>query len=260
MGGDILGHMYHRRAELFEKSRLNPSYSDENDPMHDTLKFMQENTCCGAVSGCASSVNNTKPLRDFLPAWLLSHNVTSIVEASARHWPSGWQQAVDWPASLSYVGVDIIPFLLAENERFVSQGVGKMKSSQFRFIELNMLSTALPPADLLLTKDTLIHWPNKDVQAFLDLNVWVCPRRFRYVWFVHTAEVPAWQDRPANFDIQLGDRNKRNMREAPFHLQVEDILRWKIRETDKQGEYFNDHAVQLLTVPECSDQGTHVSK
>ncbi len=32
----------------------------------------------------------------------------------------------------------------------------------------DMLEAALPPADLLITKDTLIHFPNAAIQQFLN--------------------------------------------------------------------------------------------
>ena len=48
--------------------------------------------------------------------------MTSLTEASSGHWASGWQSAVEWPASLNYTGVDIVGALVADNSHFTSKG------------------------------------------------------------------------------------------------------------------------------------------
>jgi hypothetical protein len=119
-----------------------------------------------------------------------------------------------------------------------------------------MVADHLPTADVLLTKDTLIHFPNAGIQQFLSRNVRVCPPRFRYVVFVHdqrSAEREAvvaqqvkdhllsaltnrsllalhWHNIKSpqnNEDIaEFGRFHPLNMSGPPFHLPTAGMLEW----------------------------------
>lgn len=137
-----------------------------------------------AVSGGGATWDAARPLGEFLPEFMAAHNVTSMVEASAGHWPSGWQRNVSWPP-LRYIGVDIQPEVVQADRQLTANHTFGLASVDFK--EWDMLRTPLPSADLLLVKDTLVHFPNDGIWQFLNLSVTVCPPLFRYVLFVNPA-------------------------------------------------------------------------
>jgi hypothetical protein len=123
----------------------------------------------GAVSGIGSTPKAAKPLVKWLLAWLATSDVKSMVEASCGHWPSGWQAGVRWP-HLSYIGVDLLKEQVDANAALVSKrGAASFGLTNATFQVGSMTMAALPTADLLFTKDTLIHLPLADINHFLDL-------------------------------------------------------------------------------------------
>ena len=172
-----------------------------------------------AVSGPGSRAELTLPFRDFLHGWLRDQRVRSLVEASSGHWPTGWQAATSWPP-LAYVGLDILPSIIDDNNEFVARN-GSRGLRSVRFAVANMIEEALPVADVLLTKDTLIHWPSWAIARFLRRNVLVCPPRYEHVLFVHDRALGhnAELDNFAGFrPLDLGAR--------PFHLPTERLFEW----------------------------------
>ena len=143
----------------------------------------------GAVSGVGSSPQAAAPLIRFLVNFFAAkqHELHSLVEASCGHWPSGWQPKINWPQPIAYTGVDLIAEQTDANARLVAQrgGATTFGLESARFLPMDMLRTPLPPADVLLTKDTLIHFTNAQISRFLNLSILTCPPRFRYVLFVH---------------------------------------------------------------------------
>jgi len=74
-----------------------------------------------------------------------------------------WQfsRFVRW-GEVDHTGVDIVgPVIAANRERYGRPGV--------RFQLYSGDPFDLPPADLLIAKDVLQHWPNRDVSGFLSV-------------------------------------------------------------------------------------------
>jgi hypothetical protein len=79
---------------------------------------------------------------------------------------------------------------------------------------------ALPTADLLFTKDTLIHLPLADIYHFLDLSVRGCPARFRYVIFVQEMA----QNITTNVEISRQGHHALDFAVPPFSLNVTTVF------------------------------------
>lgn len=167
----------------------------------DRLAEYQNGTIVEPVSGRGSTVAAAAPLVAVLLPWLRNLGAASLVEASCGHWRSGWQASVPWP-SIEYHGFDLIPELIADNRALIRERGGAagfgLRSMSFDTAELT--SDALPRADVLLTKDTLIHWPNEAIGRYLALHVLPCPPRFRRVLFVHD---PLGAESAVNDDVEL---------------------------------------------------------
>ncbi|CAE8589570.1 unnamed protein product [Polarella glacialis] len=156
-------------------------------------------------------------------------NVSSLLEASAGHWPSGWQAQVGWPP-LHYTGIDILPEMVEENRNFSRQrGLRSIGLKSMSFEVMDMTREALPVADVLLTKDTLIHFTNEKIMRFLSLSVLVCPRRYRYVIFVHNQIAPETErahdnNRDFSYSHSRHPFQTLDMSKAPFNLATKSVF------------------------------------
>lgn len=100
-----------------------------------------------------------------------------------------------------YVGVDVVPALIAANQRHAGP--------RRQFLCRDIVHEALPPADLVLCRDGLVHLSNAEVRAALG-NL----RRTGARWLVTTHFAG---DHP-NADITTGNWRPLNLERAPFHF------------------------------------------
>lgn len=154
-----------------------------------------------ATSGLSASlvVRSLHPLALSLPLALPAVAYPPDVAGSTTflrsgHWPSGWQSKVKWPNNMEYTGADLLVEQTDANARLVAKrgGPAAFGLSKARFVPMDMVNTPLPPADLLLTKDTLIHLTNEQIANFLAASVTTCPPRFKYVLFAHDELLKKW--------------------------------------------------------------------
>lgn len=182
-----------------------------------------------AVSGPGSTKKGNVPLIQFLVGWLSAHpHVRSMVEASCGHWPSGWQSSVVWPNNMSYVGADITHVQVDSNNKFVAdRSPAAFGLASARFIQQDITKDALPAADVLLTKDTLVHLRNVEILSFLRVNVLPCPPRFRYVIFV--GDPPGKPISPGEniSDLGRGGSHGLDMSWPPFSLPIKANFTYK---------------------------------
>ena len=125
-----------------------------------------------------------------------------------------------WP-HLSYIGVDLLKEQVEANAALVSKrGAASFGLTNATFQVGSMTMAALPTADLLLTKDTLIHLPLADINHFLDLSVRGCPARFRYVIFVQEMA----QNITTNVEISRQGHHALDFAVPPFSLNVTTVF------------------------------------
>ena len=113
-----------------------------------------------SLSGPGSRPEAARPFVDFFLQWMQNHtDVESMVEVSAGHWPTGWQRFVEWP-HIDYTGIDLLEDVItADREHLAKNGKAGLRSMVFKQGDM-LVDQTLPEADLLFTKDTLIHFPN----------------------------------------------------------------------------------------------------
>lgn len=105
------------------------------------------------VSGYGSNLKETKHLRAQLPGLLEEIGVTSVLDA-----PCGdffWMNECELPVP-TYIGIDIVPELIESNlTRYRRMG---------RTFEVgDLVVDDLPPVDLILCRDCLVHLRNREV-------------------------------------------------------------------------------------------------
>ncbi|HEX2093318.1 MAG TPA: class I SAM-dependent methyltransferase [Longimicrobiaceae bacterium] len=113
----------------------------------------------------------------------------------------------NWAAEIAdaveeYVGVDMVRELVLRNQR-EHQRPGR------RFLHADLTRDPLPRADVILCRDCLVH--------FSDRDVWAALRNFRRSGSKYLLTT-TFLDRPANAEIRTGGWRPLNLEAAPFHL------------------------------------------
>lgn len=111
-----------------------------------------------SVSGNGSTKDATAEIRRVLPLLFDHYNIQSIVDVACGD--------LNWIGDLvigkrRYLGTDIVPALIERNK--VRYG----GLDQVYFSVSDVRSDRLPPADLILARDVLVHMPNADVKKAL---------------------------------------------------------------------------------------------
>ncbi len=104
-------------------------------------------------SGAGSSVVQTTVIADALPELCQRYDVASVLDV-----PCGdhhWMARVNLP-NVRYTGGDIVPEIVAEAAR-------RYGARDRRFLVLDLTRSPLPPADLLLCRDCLVHLSYTDI-------------------------------------------------------------------------------------------------
>ena len=118
----------------------------------------------------------------------------------------------NWAAPLAdavprYIGVDVVPELIASNQQYASD--------RRSFVCLDMVTQPLPRADLILCRDALVHLGIDDIFAVLA-NFRSSGARF----LVTTTFIG---DR-VNDDVETGGWRPLNLQRAPFGFPAADAL------------------------------------
>src|SRR4051812_9785521 len=137
-------------------------------------------------SGTGSSLDSTRVLREKLPNALRELGTRVLLDAPCGDF--AWMDHVDL-RGISYMGGDIVPSIIAENERLFG-------SESRRFIELDLTRDLLPDADVLLCRDCLVHLSYANIVRVLE-NL----RRSR-IRFILMTSFPGRGD---NKDVEDGD-------------------------------------------------------
>lgn len=104
-------------------------------------------------SGPGSSMLQTAAIRERLPVLLKQLGVASLLDAPCGD--CNWMRHV-WPALEQYVGIDVVPELIARNQQLYG-------SSDRRFGVADLTRDRLPACDAILCRDCLIHLPFRDI-------------------------------------------------------------------------------------------------
>lgn len=98
-------------------------------------------------SGKGSGLAHTETLRRVIPPLLEELGVATLLDASCGEF--FWMKEVELGA-VRYIGTDIVKDMIAENER-------RYGGPTRRFLCLDITRDALPRADLILCRDSLVH-------------------------------------------------------------------------------------------------------
>jgi len=145
-----------------------------------------------SISGLGAELRNTEVLRRELPRILSQIDAKVMVDAACGDF--NWMSTIRLDLE-KYYGIDIVPELVAENQR--RHGAGRRE-----FLCLDITTAELPRADLILCRDCLGYLPTAQVgkclQNFLRSGSrYLLTTTFPGVIVNRETVVGAW--RPLNF-------------------------------------------------------------
>jgi len=109
-------------------------------------------------SGPGGELSHTGVIREMIPELCKEFNIRSILDVGCGDF--NWFKKIDLSFLDHYLGIDIVPDLIAENN-------GKYASEKVRFRQANAITDPLDCADLILCRSVLPLLYNKDIFSLL---------------------------------------------------------------------------------------------
>jgi len=189
-------------------------------------------------SGAGSSLDQTAAIRHALPLLCTRLGVRTLLDLPCGDFH--WMTTVDLD-SVSYIGGDLLPELIDTNRiRYARQG------RTFRVLDL--VTSNLPDADLLLCRDCLVHL------SFADIALAIANIRASRTPYLLTTTFPGQE---VNEDIVTGDWRPINLQAAPFDWPQPELL--LTEHCTEAGGLFADKSLGLWRVDALPVPSTFVA-
>jgi SAM-dependent methyltransferase len=117
-----------------------------------------------SISGNGSTLEATAELRRVLPMLLDHYDIHRVYDAACGD--AGWWHGSSIPHAVQYMGVDIVPDLVERNKAWYGE-FGSRRQTTDLFMVADITRDPMPPADLILARDVLVHLSNADVKKAL---------------------------------------------------------------------------------------------
>ena len=111
-------------------------------------------------SGEFSTLAATARLRPALEAWLRNERIRALVDAGCGDF--NWMQAVDLSSLSLYAGYDIVPELIAANQKLYGGRRGHF------FVTADVCRVPIAPCDAIVCRNVLRHMPESEALLALD--------------------------------------------------------------------------------------------
>ena len=185
-------------------------------------------------SGPGSSSDQTSAIARVIPGLCRRYGITSLLDAPCG--TGDWMARLELPG-VTYTGGDIVPEIVADTAR--RHGTGDR-----RFVVLDLTRSPLPPADLLLCRDCLVHL------SFADIARAIANIRRSEIGYLLTT---TFTEEPESRDIVTGDWRPINLEIPPFSFPRP--LELLSEGCTEQNGAFADKALGLWSVGDLPDLG-----
>lgn len=217
-----------RRLVRFLRNKLSRIMTGES--IQDTFVRIYRGNYWGnsdSRSGAGSDLTQTAEIRARLPELIEKFSINSMLDIPCGDWH--WMKEVQ--LNINYIGADIVPDIINMN---AEQYGNKTR----RFIMLDMTKDALPKADLVFSRDVLVHMSFEHVYAALR-NISASETTYLLT--------TTYTDREENFDIVTGLWRPLNLTAAPFNFP-EPIALINEKCTEGDGRSWGDKCLGLWNV------------
>lgn len=150
-----------------------------------------------SVSGPGSTLARTATLRDEIALLLEGLGAKTLLDAGCGDF--NWLKETRL-GGIRYFGIDVVPKLIARNQ----QAFG---NDTCTFLDLDMTTDLLPPADVLLCRDALVHFSLADIRNAIQ-NF----KRSKATYLLATT----FAELGENTEIVTGSWRPINLQIAPF--------------------------------------------
>ncbi len=169
-------------------------------------------------SGAGSFLKNTKNVRRDIPDLLNKYEIESLLDIPCGD--MNWISKLD--LNVDYTGADIVPELIAENQR---------NYPDKNFKVLDVVNDPLPEMDLILCRDCFVHLPLEYIKLAIS-NI-----RKPGIKYMLVTSFPV----EFNKNISIGKWRPLNMCIEPFNLQPIEII-------DENEKYKRQYQKHMLLV------------
>jgi len=159
----------------------------------------------GVGSGEGSAPDGTAEYREFLQEFLRNKQIRSVLDLGCGDWQSS--RLIDW-TGIDYLGLDVVETVIDRNNKHFA-------TEHIKFSLEDISNCRLQPSDLLIVKDVLQHWPNRDILNFLPRI-----RDFKYCLLINCAFQTGMQNR----DILQGQFRPVDLTKPPFGIGGEVVF------------------------------------
>lgn len=114
-----------------------------------------------SVSGAGSTMAATEIIREEIPKLVKQYGITSILDIPCGdfNWQDRMAREMNIEMDVAYYTADIVPELIHENR-------GKYQGKEFTILDIT--KDILPKVDMILCRDLLGHFSNRDVRRALE--------------------------------------------------------------------------------------------
>ena len=161
-----------------------------------------------SASGVGSTLNYTRPLREWLIKKINDLDIKNVVDAPCGDFH--WMKDVVKNVNVNYVGLDIVDALIAFNNK-------SYKNEKIIFETKDICNDQIPNCDLLIVRDCLFHLSYSHIDSFLR-NIYKC----EYEYLLTTTHIV--EDNFSNSDIITGDFREINLFSRPFLFNRDHVI------------------------------------
>jgi len=180
-------------------------------------------------SGAGSSLFETENIRKEIPKLFNYYKIKTILDIPCGDLAWVSQLKIN---NLKYIGGDIVPELIEKN---IKKSKTDFSIKDMQFIFLDIINDLLPPSDLILVRDCLVHFSNKDIIKSLKNILRSNTKYLLTTSFINLEE---------NKDISTGSWRPINLQIHPFSFPKP----IKIIYENHPNEQYNDKSLCLWSV------------
>lgn len=211
-------HILKHKLILYKKIIINSSNNiikTYNNDYSQVFSKIYSSNVWGKGSGIGSDPENAKPYLKLLQQYINDDRFHTIIDLGCGDWQI--MQHINIPDNKIYHGYDVVNSVQQAN-------LNKFAKPNIQFYVIQNLADFKKKqvyGDLLIVKDVLQHWPNKEINYFFKH---ILPN-FKYALITNsiTPDLPS-SETQINSDIYLGEFRPIRLLDSPFNWENVSIL------------------------------------